>query len=136
MLRRTSYYQSINVVFGSMIHMKNNYYQLFITYIKAFYAYLSLETRGALLDMSKAFDKIWYQGLIFKLKSTEISDSILRLIECFLRNSFQSVLLNGHTSEWLPVKAGVPKGSIFSPVFFLIYLNDLCDDIVSTVKVR
>ena len=98
---------------------------------KAFDAY---PTRGLFLDMSKAFDKVWHQGLIFKLKSVGVSDSLLSLIERFLSNRFQRVLLNGQTSEWLSVKAGVPQGSILGPVFFLIYINDLPDDLVSTIK--
>ena len=75
---------------------------------KSFNAYPTLETRGALLDMCKAFDKVWHQGLIFKLKSVGISDCLVNLIESFLSNRFQRVLLNGQTSKWLPLKAGVP----------------------------
>ena len=66
---------------------------------KVFDAYPTLETRGVFLDMSKAFDKVWHQGLIFKLKSIGVSDSLLSLIESFLSNRFQRVLLNGQTSE-------------------------------------
>ena len=84
--------------------------------------------------MSKVFDKVWHQGLVFKLKSVGLSDSLLNLIESFLSNRFQRVLLNGQTSKWLPVKAGVPQGSILGPLFFLIYINDLSDELVSTVK--
>ena len=62
--------------------------------------------------MSKFFDKVWHEGLIYKLKSMGFSDSLLKVIQSFLKNRFQRVLSNGQTSEWLPVKAGVPQGSI------------------------
>ena len=67
----------------------------------AFDAYSSLESCGVFLDVSKAFDKVWYEGHIFKLKSIDILD----LIGSFSESRFQRVVLNGQTSEWLPVKA-------------------------------
>ena len=52
------------------------------------------------LDISKAFDKIWLPGLIFKIKSFGITGDLLELIKNFLSNRFERVVLNGKTSEW------------------------------------
>ena len=71
--------------------------------------------------MSKALDKVWHEGLIFKLKSMSICDGLLDLIGNFLENRFQRAVLNGQTSsKWLPVRAGVSQRSILGPLFFLI----------------
>ena len=86
------------------------------------------------LDISKAFDKIWLTGLIFQIKSFGISGDLLELIKNFLSNRFQKVVLNGQTSKWEKINAGVPLGSVLGPLFFLIYINDLTDGISSTVK--
>ena len=55
-------------------------------------------------------------------------------VESFFSNSFQRILLNGQTTEWLPVKSGVPQGFILGPHFCLIYINDMSDDLVSIAK--
>ena len=92
------------------------------------------EVRGIFLDMSKAFDKVWHQGLIFKLKTIGISGKLLSLLENFLSNRKQRVVLNGQHSDWLDINAGVPQGSILGPLLFLIYVNDLPNDLKSQVK--
>ena len=78
------------------------------TLYKAFDTYNTLDGRGVFLGMSKAFDKVWHEGLIYKLKSMGVSNLLLKLFQSFLTNGFQRVLLNGQFSEWLPVKGGVP----------------------------
>ena len=56
------------------------------------------ELRGAFLDISKAFDKAWHEGLVFKLKQNGISGNLLNIFEDFLKNRKQRVVLNGQTS--------------------------------------
>ena len=95
---------------------------------------LSLEVRGIFLDLSKAFDKVWHRGLLFKLESFGIRGKLLNLLEDYLSNRFQRVLLNGQESSWLPIKAGVAQRSILGPLFFLTYNNDLLDGLNSMAK--
>ena len=53
----------------------------------------SWEVRGVFLDISKAFDKVWHQGVLFKLKQNVISENLLKLMEDFLANRYQRVCL-------------------------------------------
>ena len=81
-----------------------------------------LEVRGIFLDFFKACDRVWHDGLIYKIKSFGISDTPLKLIENFLSNRYQRVVLNGQSSSWSKVSAGVPQGSVLGPLFFLMYI--------------
>ena len=92
------------------------------------------EVRGVFLDISKAFDKVWHEDLIFKLKQNGISVKLFNLIKDFLKNRKQRVVLNGPFSSRADVDAGVPQGSILGPLIFLIYINDLTNDLSSSAK--
>ena len=92
------------------------------------------DVRGVFLDISKAFDRVWHEGLIYKIKSICVTGPPLEFIQSFLSHRFQRVVLNGQSSTWLPVTAGVRQGSILGPLLFIIYINDLSNNISSTAK--
>ena len=75
------------------------------------------DVRGIFLDIFNAFDKVWHEGLLFKLKTNGLKEELSNLFQNYLHQRSQRVVLNGQTSSWELIKSGVPQGTPFFHMF-------------------
>ncbi|GFS85013.1 RNA-directed DNA polymerase from mobile element jockey [Trichonephila clavipes] len=83
------------------------------------------KTLAVFLDISAAFDRVWRQKLVHTIQGTGINGKALLWINDFLRGRKFSVRFNGALSESRRMWAGVPQGSVLSPLLFLIFMNTI-----------
>ncbi len=85
-------------------------------------------------DISKAFDRVWHKGLLYKIRKAGIRGILYHWFANYLDSRYQQVLIRGQKSEIGYIKAGVPQGSVLGPLLFLIYINDLTEIVDCNIK--
>ena len=89
--------------------------------------------QGIFLDVSAAFDKVWHSGLLAKLVQNGVTDTCLNLFKSYLSNRTQVVVVDGVKSQVEKVQAGIPQGSRLGPLLFIIYANDITNNLESEI---
>ena len=87
------------------------------------------------LDIFKVFDRVWHAGFLHKHKFYGISGQICGSISSFLINRQLWVVLDRKSLQEYPASVGVPQGSILGPTLFLLYMNDLPDDVICDIAI-
>ena len=92
------------------------------------------DTCMVFLDEYKAFDKVWHEGLTFKIKQMGITGCLFEWLKSYISEGYQKVVLNGMESHLCFIEAWVPQGSLLGPLLFLIFINDIVDEMECLVN--
>jgi retron-type reverse transcriptase len=83
-----------------------------------------MSTAAVFLDIEKTFEKIWHRGLLYKLSDLKFSTSLIKFINSFLSQRKFRISVKGELSTPRDIQAGVPQGSVLSPILYSLYIND------------
>ena len=130
-----SNFQSIQLIHLTSVLSQNRPLQAIYKNPLIHYLDNKIQTDVLILDFQKAFDTVPHQRLIQKLEFYGISGNILKWITKWLTSRTQQVFVDGECSASSPVKSGVPQGTVLRPLMFLLYINDITDNLDSNTKV-
>ena len=91
-------------------------------------------SQSVFFDISKAFDRVWHRGLIYKLQCIGVRGTLLKWFTDYISQRKQAVVIKGKMSSYRSITAGVPQGSVLGPILFLVYINDIVKNIECIVK--
>ena len=92
-------------------------------------------TSGVFFDCSKAFDTVWHDGLLWKLREkAKLSRPAIRWIASYLQDRTLSVRIGSTLSKEVPLSAGTPQGGVISPVLFIIFINDWTEGLPDSIQ--
>ncbi|KAL4143249.1 hypothetical protein QTP88_005604 [Uroleucon formosanum] len=84
-----------------------------------------IQTASVFLDVEKAFDRVWHDGLLYKMSTLKIPQNLIKLTQSFLSNRSFRVRIEDKLSSLRDIQAGVPQGSCLAPTLYLIFTNDI-----------
>ncbi|BFZ08560.1 hypothetical protein BsWGS_11599 [Bradybaena similaris] len=87
------------------------------------------------IDLKKAFDKVWKEGLLMKMRNNKVNGRMYKWLEAYLYNRRARVQVDGIKSKKVLLRHGVPQGGVVSPTLFLLYINDLIAELPHGMKV-
>ena len=86
------------------------------------------------IDVEKAFDSVWIDGLLYKLQNSGITGYLLNIIQAFLSNRLSFIKIGNYRSNDSPIHIGLPQGSVLSPTIFILFINDFIDTYPTRIK--